>query len=119
MTREEFIANAWRRSAGIPEIRQECIPPLVELMKTEWSDVFEKLMRNRLIMGRFRYGALGSKDKRQYDRVSAALKRLTQYSISGNTELLVDVANLCLLEYVEGRHPQKHFSAVDDGEHVK
>lgn len=30
----------------------------------------------------------------------------------------LDVANLCLLEFVECRHPRKHWHSTDDGEHV-
>ena len=32
-------------------------------------------------------------------------RRLAAYGRTGNLEMLVDVANLCLLEFVEGRHP--------------
>ena len=51
-------------------------------------------------------------------RIGSIVKRLMSYQETGNTELLVDVANLCLCEFVEGKHPNKHFRAVDDGEHV-
>lgn len=76
-------------------------------------------MRRRLILGAYRYGAIGTSCKPQYNRVEACSRRLAAYQESGNLELLVDVANLCLLEFVEGKHPRRHFHATDDTEHVR
>lgn len=91
---------------------------LDSLAKTEWSPQFEQLMRNRLIMGALRYGKLHAPGKPKYNRITSMVKRLTKYIGSGNKELLVDVANLCLLEFEECHHPLAHFHSVDDGEHV-
>lgn len=91
---------------------------LANLERSEWSPRFEMLMRNRLIMGALRYGVLGAANKPQYDRVGSMERRLRQYVATGNTELLVDVANLCLCEFVEGKHPNRHFHSIDDGDHV-
>lgn len=100
----------------------EALPPprytLDELAASEWSPQFEQLMRNRLIMGALRYGKLGAENKSQYDRIASMQKRLIKYQQSGNMELLVDIANLCLCEFVECHHPTKHFHSIDDGEHV-
>lgn len=93
------------------------VPTLAERRETEWSPSFEKLMRNRLIMGSYRYGLLHA-PKPKWDRIASIRRRLDRYEQTGNTEHLVDVANLCLLEYEEGLHPNKHFSSSDDGEHV-
>jgi len=95
------------------------MPPLSELRRTEWSPEFERLMRNRLVMGAFRYGRLHAEGKPAYDRVSGALKRLELYRQTGNLECLVDVANMMLLEFEEGDHPGRHFRAADDGVHVE
>lgn len=92
---------------------------IAELKKTQWCPEFEKLQRNRLIMGAFRYGKLNAPGKPQYDRIASAVKRLQLYKKTGNTEHLVDAANICLVEFVEGDHPLKHFNSVDDGEHTK
>jgi hypothetical protein len=91
---------------------------LEELRRTEWSPQFERYMRNRLVMGALRYGRLGVTGKPVYDRVRSMVKRLSLYAISGNREYLVDVANLCLLEFEEGIHPNAHWAPSDDGEHV-
>lgn len=91
---------------------------LDDLSTTEWSSDFEQLMRNRLILGALRYGRIGHKNKPKYDRVGSMKKRLLKYEKTGNREYLVDVANLCLLEFVECHHPLRHFNSIDDGEHV-
>lgn len=90
-----------------------------ELEASEWSPQFERLMRNRLIMGALRYGKLGASGKPNYDRCKSILKRLMTYRVTGNQELLVDIANLCLVEFVDGQHPNRHWHAVDGGEHVE
>lgn len=93
---------------------------LGKLAQSEWSYEFEELMRNRLIMGVFRYGyKLGAKGKPQFDRIGSAIRHLKQYRDTGNLEHLVDAANLCLVEFVEGKHPNQHFNAVDDGDHAE
>jgi hypothetical protein len=94
------------------------VPSLESLRSSEWSREFETLMRNRLVMGALRYGLLMATGKPKYDRIDSAIKRLRKYQDTGNDEHLVDVANMMLLEFVEGCHPTKHFSSVDDGEHV-
>jgi len=89
-----------------------------DLAKSEWSTEFENYMRNRLIMGALRYGLLGAAGKPNFDRMASIHKRAKKYAETGNQELLVDIANIALVEFVDGSHPNKHFSADDDGEHV-
>lgn len=113
-----FLDNLWRWKCGLPEKEETIIAPLEELKQSEWSPVFEQLMRNRLIMGSIRYGRLCAHGKPQLDRIGSMLKRLNLYTKTGNMELLVDIANMCLLEFMEGNHPTRHFHAVDDGEHI-
>lgn len=93
--------------------------PLSQLQHSQWSIEFEQLMRNRLLIGRFRYGLMRKQKPNGYDNIGSALKRLKLYKETGNLEHLVDAANLCLVEFVTGQHPDKHFEAADDGEHVE
>jgi dihydrofolate reductase len=113
-----YFDNLWRWKCGLPENEYGKPITFEELQQTEWDVDFEKLMRNRLIMGATRYGRIGAKNKPKYDRINSMIKRLTKFQESGNKEFLVDVANLCLLEFVECNHPNQHFHAIDDGEHV-
>lgn len=112
--REHFASNLWRWKAGVPETEYVPIDH-----SAQWSPAFEQLMRRRLILGAYRYGVIGASCKPQYNRTEACIRRLAAYQESGNLELLVDVANLCLLEFVEGKHPRRHFHATDDTEHVR
>ena len=116
---QHFLDNLWRWKCGLQESEHSPISSLDELKQSEWDDVFEQLMRNRLIMGAIRYGRIRAKGKPKYDRVSSMIKRLRNYEESGNKEMLIDVANLCLLEFVECNHPKQHFHAGDEQEHVE
>jgi hypothetical protein len=96
-------------------VEKKRLPDLGTLQKTEWCPEFEKYRLNRLIMGAFRYGLLGAKNKTQWDRIEGIQYRLELYKQTGNMEYLLDIANLAMLEWVEGEHPNKHFNndAVD------
>lgn len=124
METKHYLSNLWRWKCGLDEhdnVNKESLT-YDELYKTEWSSEFESLMRNRLIMGAFRYGRINHNrkaNKPKYDRVESMIKRLQKYQETGNKEYLVDVANLSLLEFVECHHPKEHFTSIDDGEHVK
>lgn len=98
---------------------QEKLPPLESLRKSEWSDEFETLMRNRLIMGAFRYGLFSNPDKFAFRIVESMLARLHLYQRDRNLEHLVDVANLALVEFVAGRRVGLHVHPADDGIHVE
>jgi hypothetical protein len=57
--------------------------------------------------------------KPHYDNVAYMHQRLDKYTETGNLECLVDVANLAQLEFVESRHPLKHFRSAHDVDHVE
>lgn len=96
----------------------ERVDPL-ELKVTEWSHRFERLQRERMLIGALRYGRLNKPGKPLYNRCEDIKRRIVLYEKTGNQEYLVDAANLCLLEFEEGVHPNKHFNAEDDGTHTK
>ncbi len=113
----DAIREHLMNNAGM--VKPDLKPPLEHLRLSEWSPEFEKLMRNRLIMGALRYGSLGEIGKPMYDRLTSIERRIQLYRETGNTEHLVDIANLAMVEFVEGTHPLKHWESVDDGEHAK
>lgn len=102
LLRQEFFSNAWRELAGRKPIEYRRMPDLEKLRETEWSADFERLMRNRLVMGAIRYGAIGAAGKPKYDRIGRAIKELDAFRKDQNTERLVDVANMMLLHFCEG-----------------
>ena len=115
------LQNLWRWSCGLeeypyPEDVVGTLPSPREIGESQWCNEFEQLMRNRIIMGTFRYGALRGGGG-TYDNIQSAIDRLVLYQDSGNKEHLVDAANLCLVEWVEEVHPDAHWCATDDGIH--
>lgn len=113
----ERILHSW---GIIEEDRRPCLMPSPGTLKmTERCESFERARAARLVLGAFRYGRLGARGKKQYDRCADIIRRIEKYKATGNMELLVDVGNLALCEFVEGRHPLRHFAAQDDGEHTK
>jgi hypothetical protein len=85
------------------------------LWESEWVPEFEKLQRNRFVMGALRYGTMeeNRRNKTPYNRVDSMIKRLHAYAETGNLEHLVDIANLAMLEFDQSLHPKKHFNAID------
>ena len=95
------------------------MPNIESLKKTEWSVEFETLMRNRLVLGAVRYGTIKHGQPSKYNRIGSMLKRVGLYEKTGNQEHLVDIANICLLEFCEPNHKKAHFASVDDGDHIQ
>jgi len=102
-----------RAGLSVPERRKY---DFKSLQRTEWSQEFERLMRNRLIMGAFRYGLLAEKRIKgaKWNLIEPIAKKVELYEATGNTEYLVDAANYCLLAFECDNHPLKHFTALDD-----
>jgi hypothetical protein len=83
-----------------------------QIKAVECSDNFAEMMDNRLVMGFLRYGPIVKEKPAGYD-LKRARDRLNDYEQTGNAEFLVDAANYCRLELRRGKHPTKHFHAVD------
>lgn len=121
MNNHHFMNNLWRWKCGLPET--EASKPLQksisELKELQWCVEFEELRKNRMVLGTFRYGDYKAPTAKKYDRIGSAIKRLQKYQETGNSEFLVDAANLCMIEFDVPNHKNAHFKSVDDGEHVK
>lgn len=114
-----FFQQAWRRASGQPaeDYPRGDHPPLDELRATEWNPQFIEMMRNRLVMGSFRYRLFRDPRKWTSDLLAGLRKKLAAYEDTGNTENLVDIANYVLLEFTHPSHPKAHFRAADDHDH--
>ena len=110
----DYIRNHLLETLGMHKRK---MPDLDELKKTQWSPLFEKLMRNRLIMGSFRYGFIKDPNKPKFNRIGSIEKRIKLYKQTGNAEHLVDVSNIAMMEFEEQNHPNFHWNALDDGTH--
>jgi hypothetical protein len=107
-------SDYWPKADG-----SEKLPALDELRETEWVPEFEALMRNRCMVGAARYELMAEKEKcYEYDCADGAITRIKKFIATGNTENLVDAANLCMIEYQFSNHPNKHFKSEDDGDHT-
>lgn len=114
--RERLLA----RAGLLPPMEQITLADLeAEVRRTTWDENFFKLMWNRLLMGRIRYGRKDLTKQIPYDYPGSIKKKIEQYIATGNTELLVDIGNYAMLKFRFGQHPQKHFAATDDADHCK
>ena len=98
---------------------QRLAVPLKQLRRTQRCPEFTELMEHRLLMGFYRYEPIDSPNKGDYDLMGSLETRLANYRLTGNLEHLIDMGNMCLLEFMHSRHPLKHFKATDDGEHTQ
>jgi hypothetical protein len=105
--REHLLSRVWPRE---PDPRFA----LAALAVSEWSPRFERCMRNRLLMGAFRYGLIADPGRPDFDRVEYAHRKLRRYLHTRNLESLIDVANLCLLEFEDGVRRGQPFASIDD-----
>lgn len=93
-------------------------PDLDTMRETQWCKEFEGLMRNRLIMGTFRYGGIWN-DTIHWTRYVKSIKnRIDDFAATGNREHLVDVANLAMVLWCKDDHPTGHFHSADDLHHA-
>ena len=113
----EHIRHRLLERAGLVETPR--LPSLDELRKSEWLPEFETLMRNRLLLGSFRYGLMSNPNKGNFQILKSIRDRLAKYDADRNLEHLVDVANLCLVEFLAGSRRGQTLTAVDDGDHCQ
>jgi hypothetical protein len=119
--KNSLTQNAWRWKCNLEEteVKSEKVTlSYEEIKKDQWNFKFEKLRLNRMILGFFRYGFIKGNSKK-YDNIGSAIKRLEKYQETGNSEYLVDAANLCMIEFTQENHENFHFDSIDDGEHTK
>lgn len=114
-----FLDNLWRWSSSVPEKKLTEVKDLTRegLYQSEWSADFERLMRNRLVLGAYRYDKLVPGKRGDIRRIYSAISRLNKYIETGNQEHLVDAANLCMCEFIEPSFDKSKLEAIDDGEH--
>ena len=113
----DILRNRLLAQAGIFE-PVKVAPCIDEIYKMQWSEQFERFMRNRMAMGYFRYGSLKEQiNNHNFDNIGSIEERLALYKTDHNREHLVDIANLALVEFVV--HPNYPFDATDDAIHTR
>lgn len=117
MTNTEYLRARLLRGVDTSSIGHKTAT-LDELREIQWSEEFIGLMKPPMYMGYFRYGDV-HKQAGRYNNIGSAITRLKLFRATGNEEHLVDVANLCMVEFIQKNHPNAHFEAADDGVHVE
>lgn len=82
----------------------------------EVSLPFLQGMLNRMQVGYLRYGPLSKNPRAPLSYLDGALRR---YRATGNTEILIDIANYAMGEFTHPRHPRAHYEALDQGARVQ
>lgn len=120
-----FFDNLWRWKLGLPEIKEDNYHPygkakdLQEIPNCQYSDDFTKGMNARMVMGYFRYGDKSNPMQRKtFNYIKSIEKRLERYKQEGNLEQLMDIANICRMEFEHPQHPNAHFKPTDDTYHT-
>lgn len=87
------------------------------IIKTEYSEEFDRLRQNRMLTSFHKYGPLKENCRLgMVDMIASLEKRIEAYKETGNTEFLVDAANFCMIEFMHPQHPQAHFRATSSEE---
>ena len=84
-------------------------------MPEEYNKFFLQGMLNRMAVSYHKYGMMKDAGKR-IDQVKSLKVRLDKYIETGNTEWLIDVANMAMIEFTHSQHPHGHFRATDSDE---
>jgi hypothetical protein len=117
MNIKDYMRNLWLWSCGIQEKDLGRKPSLDELKKSEWSQEYETLRLNRMVLGSFRYGNIQKQDFNKFDMISETIRRLNLYNESGNLEHILDAGNCLMIEYIKGKRNGKLVQSIDDGKH--
>jgi hypothetical protein len=87
-------------------------------LPSDFSPEFAKLMQNRMETSYHKYGP-AKLNRPDYDYVKNIKVRLQKYEETHNTEWLVDVANMAMLEWLLPLYQDAHFRATDSHEAPK
>jgi len=119
----DFLRQSWHDRVTTFENERYKPPPVLSLpvyidietiRKQNWSAKFIILMNNRMVIGHFRYGPV--RQQTGYDYIEYLQECLEQYIETGNTEFLVDISNMAMIEFI---HKPGNFRMIDGGIHNK
>lgn len=86
------------------------------LPKSEFSEEFIELMRNRMEMSFHKYGAIADAYPNKVSAIESAFMRVDKYIDTGNKEFLVDAANFIMIEFIHPCVVEAYFKATDSSE---
>ena len=86
-----------------------------KVLETEYSLRFDDIRKKMMAMSYYKYGAV--KDNystlKTIDAIKSLQIRLDAYSRTGNTELLCDIANFAMIEFMHPQHPEAKYTPTD------
>lgn len=83
-----------------------------EILRTEVDEQFIEGMRNRMVTSFYKYGPV-AKNAHCVDTLKSLEVRLAKFKATGNTEFLMDVANMCMILHMQREALGYHFEATD------
>lgn len=86
-----------------------------DILETEYSKKFDELRKNMMVMSYYKYGPMKKNYKiaKTINSIGSLEKRLDCYKRTGNTELLADIANFAMIEFMYPQHEKAHYEATD------
>lgn len=91
-----------------------------KILQTEYSEEFDKLRKNRMVISYYKYGSIANNYGESLINAIENLEiRLKKYKETGNTEYLVDIANFAMIEFMYPKHNNKHFDSEEHGTRLK
>jgi hypothetical protein len=77
-----------------------------EILKTEYSEEFDKLRKQMMATSYYKYGPLKDNSTNEaYNWIGSLEKRFNEFKETKNTEYLADIANFCMMMFM---YPEKH-----------
>ena len=88
-----------------------------EILSRDWSTQFIDGMMNRILMSHYKYGWMSKTYGNKLASAIGSLEmRLDIYKKTGNTEMLVDIANFAMIEFLYPQHKNAHFRSLSSEE---
>lgn len=83
---------------------------------SEFNEAFIEAMRKRMAVSFHKYGLMADAAAKGVDQIASMQVRVNRYLETGNTEWLVDAANMLMIEFTHPHHADAHFRATDSDE---
>lgn len=87
-----------------------------DILKTEYSEQFDKLRKNRVQVSYYKYGSVRQNfGGGRVDAIGSLELCLEKFKKTGNTEYLLDVANYAMFRFMYPM-PDEYFKSTDSTE---
>jgi hypothetical protein len=93
---------------------------LNKILETEYSEEFDEIRKRMMITSFYKYGPLHINygTQKYIDSIKSLEKRLEKYKETGNLELLADIANFAMIEFMSPQHPDAHYTPTDCAQEI-